>query len=63
MISRFNRWYDNLKEPLRFAVAMAICTPWFISIGANEPVAVLGGFFYVMFLITMRVWWTKLRRG
>ncbi len=59
MLSRFNRWYDNLKEPKRFLVALAIVTPWFVSLASNEPTVVIGGFFYVLLLISMRIWWTR----
>jgi hypothetical protein len=27
MLKRFNDWYDNLKEPSRFFMAMFICHP------------------------------------
>jgi hypothetical protein len=55
MINKFNTWYDGIEEPKRFLVGFGVAMPVFILIAMDNPLLIIMGFFYALFLIFVRI--------
>lgn len=62
MLTRFNRWYDQLKEPWRFLGMCLMVWPPILAISLWEHmpfwfVLLFGG--VLLSLLAMRMWWCR----
>jgi hypothetical protein len=55
MLTRLNRWYDNVKEPWRLLIALAVAFPFILGINhANRKVMLFSLIYYIM-IIAVRI--------
>ena len=51
----FNRWYNGIKEPWRFAFAFTLCIPVFVGMGSGKPLLVVSAISYAIMLVCIRI--------
>ena len=57
LISKINRWYDSLKEPKRFLLAMGLCFPFILLVTSDQlPIGIrLCGAVFLSMIIAVRM--------
>lgn len=60
-MSRFNRWYDGLKEPWRFFFFLVVLMGWLPLMFVSAPSPVIHGIASVWMTLTMLIALSRIR--